>query len=89
MSDLSIILGVGAVLVGAPMILNPAKARQSAEAKWKRRVAELEGGAEKNFFEEHRTLKAYPPLSSDEKKRALGVLLVLLGGAEILMNIFR
>lgn len=88
MLDFTLVLSVGAILAGAPMILSPNRARQSSEAAWRRRVSELEAGAEESFHEEQRALKAYPPLSSNAKKRAFGLLLVVLGGAAIVLSLF-
>jgi hypothetical protein len=89
MFDLNLILGVGALLAGVPMVLKPGKARQDTQRAWQRRVAELESGAEETFFEEHRTLKAYPPLSSNGKKRAFGVFLVAVGASVIVLSLLR
>ena len=76
---LSIVLGAGAIVAGIPMVLTPTKARENTEKIWQARLAELDAGAEERFFEERRTLRAYPPLRSDAKKRAFGAFLLLLG----------
>lgn len=58
-----------------------------AEASVTKRLAEIAGGAEELYFEEHRSLEAYPPPSSDAKMRRFGIVLTILGFACIIMGL--
>jgi hypothetical protein len=89
MDLVSLSIGVVSLASGAPMLLVPRRSREKTQAVWKSRVAELNAGADERYFEEGRTLDAYPPIATDTKKRAFGGLLVVIGLALIVMAVVR
>ncbi|TCM14998.1 hypothetical protein EDF56_11145 [Novosphingobium sp. PhB165] len=66
----------------------PGRKRAEAEAHQRRRIDQLDSGAEETFFEERRTIFAYPPPKSDTKMRINGTLQVLLGAASIALAVW-
>jgi uncharacterized membrane protein HdeD (DUF308 family) len=85
----SLFFGVFALLSGVPMLIFPKRRREAAQAKWATRVAEIDSGAEETFFEERRSLLAYPPYPTDRKWRIVGALFVAMGVALIALAIWR
>lgn len=79
----AMLIGIGTIITGALMFIRPARARRV----WRKRIAELQAGAREEFFEERRSLEAYPPLSTNTKQRMFAVLLILLGAATIVIGI--
>ncbi len=87
MNYLLVFYGALSLMSGVPILLNAKKRRVVAETSVAKRLAEIAGGAEESYFEERRSLEAYPPPSSDTKMRWLGALLTVLGIASIMMGI--
>lgn len=77
------LIGVATILSGALMFFKPSRERRA----WRKRLEELQAGAKEAFFEERRSLEAYPPLSTNTKQRAFAVLLILLGVATIVISV--
>ena len=80
-------IGILSLVSGIPMAVWPHRKRKAAQAAWSERLAQLDAGAEETFFEERRSLLAYPPYKSDRKMRAAGIFLVLCGIAMIALSI--
>lgn len=57
---------------GLPMLLRPRGHWRRAHGAWERRRAELGAGAAERFFEEGRSLQAYPPPASPRRTQWLG-----------------
>ena len=70
---------------GLALLLWPRRLRSKAAEQRARRMAELDSGSEEAFFEERRTLEAYPPLGAGGW-RILGALLVLLAMALVALG---
>ncbi|EIZ79347.1 hypothetical protein WSK_2193 [Novosphingobium sp. Rr 2-17] len=81
----SLIYGSLSLISGVPMLLFPAQKRNAAVKAWKSRMQEIKAGKPEQFFEELRSLEAYPPYSTDRKWRAVGALLTF-GGVVMLVN---
>jgi len=79
----SIIIGACAIAIGAARLLKPSQTR----ATHGDRLAALQAGAKEDYFEEQRTLEAYPPPSTDTKQRAYGMLGIVLGLGTILFGV--
>lgn len=82
-----LIYGATTAAGGVPILLNARKKRLLAHAAVAKRLDELAAGATEFYFEERRSLEAYPPPSSDAKMRWLGFMLTILGIAMIVMGI--
>ena len=78
------VIGSGLVMVaGAALVWFPRRYRKRAERERAARLAELDAGADEAFFEERRSLVAYPPPRSDWTWRLLGTVVFLLGAFEL------
>ena len=86
---LSLMIGGTALACGLPMLFFPREERLVAEAKVLARKAELAAGADEHFFEERRSLEAYPPPKTDRKWRIKGAFLTTSGVALLLLSFFR
>ena len=71
------------IVVGLVTLVWPRWFANRAKARHDRRMAELRAGAEEAFFEEQRSLVAYPPSPPRRWNRVYGGLLVLLGLAHL------
>ena len=71
------------IAAGLVSILWPRWLMNRAKARYDRRLAELRAGAEETYFEEQRSLLAYPPRVPWRWDRLYGGLLVLLGLADL------
>jgi hypothetical protein len=85
----SLIIGVPCLLSSLGMMIFPHKRRLRAEAKVIQRKAQLAAGAPERFFEEARSIDAYPLPATDTKWRIKGVLLAVCGLSLILLSFFR
>ncbi|WP_395395458.1 hypothetical protein WBP07_08380 [Novosphingobium sp. BL-8A] len=86
MDALPLFLGIPTLARGVPMALRPARNRSIANARWRQRLEELEGGAPESYFEERRSLIAYPPCRTDRRTRVVGILSVFIGLALIALS---
>ncbi len=84
MDWLSVFFGASGLITGVPMVMFPARKRRNAIKTRKARLAELQAGSRERFFEERRSIEAYPPPSSDRRMRLAGVAL-MLGGLFLLV----
>jgi hypothetical protein len=78
-------IGVMNTAVGLRMLVEP----QHFHTKIDKRKTELDAGAPERFFEERRTLVAYPPPASVRGWRFKGTVLMLLGIACVSVSFFR
>ena len=78
----SLVIGAFSLFSGAGMLIFPRRKRLAAEAKVAHRKEQLAAGAPERYFEESRSLDAYP-LPATEIKGAfmtvVGLTLLLLG----------
>lgn len=86
---LTLVIGLLTFVSGARMCLFPRARRLAAEARVSQRKSELEQGASEKFFEERRTLQAYPLLKTDGKWRAKGAIMTLCGALLIALSFVR
>lgn len=84
-----LLIGSFALASGLVMFVLPRRSRLAAEASSSARKAELQRGATERFFEERRTLDAYPPAPTDRKWRFKGAFFTLLGLVLIILSSFR
>ena len=81
----SAIIGLFALVAGLPMFFVPGKKRAEAVARIANRKAELSAGADESFFEEARTIDAYPPPKTERAWRIRGAVLTLVGIASLVL----
>jgi len=86
---MSVFIGVPALVSGSAMLFFPRKKRLEAEAKVAIRKAQLTAGASERYFEEGRTLDAYPLPATDRKWRTKGAFLTACGIALLCLAYFR
>jgi hypothetical protein len=67
------------VAAGAALAVLPGRYRRKSQRIHADRLAELDAGADESFFEERRSLEAYPPMRHDRTWRLLGAVLLLFG----------
>lgn len=79
--------GSFSLISGIPMLLFPARRRHAAVKAWKHRLQDIDAGEPEQFFEERRSLEAYPPYSTDRKWRLVGAFLTF-GGVLMLFRAF-
>jgi hypothetical protein len=72
------------IVAGLVTILWPERIATRAKAQYDRRLAELQSGAEESYFEEQRSLLAYPPRPLWRWTRECGFLLAAVGLAILL-----
>jgi hypothetical protein len=77
--------GIIGLATGLPMLLFARRTRLAARAKAESRMAQLSAGASQRYFEEARSLIAYPLPATDEKWRTRG--LVFTTGGMILLGL--
>lgn len=77
---------MGAV-IGAALLLFPAKLVVRMTDRHSARVAEIEAGAPEAYFEELRELKAYPPPKKPMTLRVLGGVLLVVSAGLIVINL--
>ncbi len=75
----SLMIGGMSLFAGIPMLAIPNVKRLKAEARIARRKAEIDEGGSGHFFEERRSLDAFPPPKSDRGWRVKGMIATLLG----------
>lgn len=85
----SLFIGLPALVGGAGMLLFPRARRLAAEARLARRKSQLADGEPERFFEERRTLDAYPLPATDGRWRAKGAFFTVCGAALIVMSYYR
>ena len=73
--------------LGLGLMWLPHKYRQRAQGRQAARLAELDAGDDEHFFEERRSLEAYPPSKSDRVWQLLGAV-ALLGGSIQMYDLF-
>jgi len=71
------------------MLALPRRSRLAAEADARSRKAQLAAGAPERFFEERRSLEAYPPAPTDRRWQMKGAFFTLLGIALLSLAILR
>jgi hypothetical protein len=74
-----LIMGIFCLATGLPMLLFAHRARLERKTATDIRKAELAAGASERYFEEQRTLNAYPAPETDGKRRMRGLLLTAGG----------
>jgi hypothetical protein len=84
-------LAIGALCLpsGLGMLIFPRKKRLNAEAKVLLRKEQLAAGAPERYFEEGRTIAAYPLPATDTKWRVRGALLTICGLTMLLLGFAR
>lgn len=85
----SLIIGAFCLPSGLGMLIYPRKKRLAAEAKVELRKDELAAGASERYFEEGRSIGAYPLPATDTGWRVKGALLTVVGGFLLLLGYFR
>ena len=89
MDLMSLFIGVPTLVSGSAMLFFPRKKRLEAEAKVAIRKAQLRAGAAERYFEEGRTLDAYPLPATDGKWRSKGAFFTVCGIALLCFAYFR
>ena len=84
----ALIIGGFSLIAGAPMLAFPSAKRFEAEARIARRKAEIDDGGSELFFEERRSLDAYPPPKTNRGWRIKGMIATLLGLVLIGLAVF-
>lgn len=79
-------IGLCSLASGVPMLVIPRKKRLAAEKNLSTRKVQLAAGASEHYFEERRTLDAYPPPGTDAKWRMRGALLTGGGVALLVLS---
>ena len=72
---------------GVALMVVPGRIRRRAERIHAERLAQLDAGGEESFFEERRSLEAWPPPRHDRSWRWLGAVLILVAGLQILLAV--
>lgn len=85
----ALVIGILTLGAGLPMALSPRRKRLAAQAQHAARKAALDAGDDERFFEERRTLDAYPPARTDRGWQIKGGLLMLVGTALIVIGLYR
>jgi hypothetical protein len=76
---------LASIALGIGLIVWPPPKQGDKEQRRQARLAELASGAPERYFDERRELEAYGPRSAGPF-RALGVLMVLIGGAVLFVG---
>ena len=76
---------LGSVGLGLAVIIWAPRMQRGKEEQRQARLAEIEGGASEQYFEERRQLEGYGPKSAGPL-RLLGVLLLLIGVARFFVS---
>lgn len=84
-----LIVGGFCLFSGIEMLIFPRKKRLAAEAKIRSRKQELAAGAPERYFEEGRSIDAYPLPPTDSRWRIKGAFLTVCGVALWLLDYFR
>ncbi len=84
-----LIVGGFCLFSGIQMLIFPRKKRLAAEAKIRSRKQELAAGAPERYFEEGRSIDAYPLPPTDSRWRIKGAFLTVCGVALWLLDYFR
>jgi hypothetical protein len=85
----ALVIGAFCLTSGFGMLIFPRKKRLVAEAKVARRREELAAGAPERYFEEARSIAAYPLPSTDKKWQIKGAFFTALGLALLLIGYSR
>lgn len=75
----ALVIGAFCLSTGLGMLLFPRRKRLIAETRVAKRKEQLAAGAPERFFEESRSIEAYPPAATDKKWRIKGALLTACG----------
>jgi hypothetical protein len=86
---LSLFFGAPCLVSGLAMLFFPRKRRLAAEAKVADRKAQLALGGTERYFEEGRSLEAYPLPTTDGKWRVMGAFFTICGIALVGLSFFR
>ncbi|MCJ2181564.1 hypothetical protein MTR62_02395 [Novosphingobium sp. 1949] len=81
-----VFIGVSSIASGIAPTVWPHRRREKALHDRAERMAAIDAGAPETYFEERRTLDAYPPPRSDRRMRFLGVGQITLGTAILLLD---
>jgi len=81
--------GLMGVLVGTPMLVSATKKKDAAERAQRSRLHELKTGRDERFFEERRSLEAYPPFKSILGWRVAGAFFLIGGIFLIVLSVLR
>lgn len=85
----SLIIAAFCLASGLGMLIFPRQQRLAAEAKVRLRKQELAAGDSERYFEEARSIDAYPLPANDTKWRLRGAILMACGIALLLLGYFR
>lgn len=85
----SLIIGAFCLPSGLGMLIYPRKRRLAAESKVARRKDDLAAGASERYFEEARSIDAYPLPVTDMGWRTKGALLTTIGLVLLLLGYVR
>lgn len=79
--------GVIALGIGLPQVIAPRRSFLMSRQDHAKRISEIEAGAPEQFHEEYRSLKAYPPTSSERAWLVSGWVAVVAGLAATAMGL--
>jgi len=82
-------MGALSLAAGLGMFVFPRRKRLTAEARLAERKAQLAAGASERYFEEGRSLDAYPLPTTDAKWRMRGAFFTLCGLALLVLSVIR
>ncbi|WP_343612645.1 hypothetical protein [Novosphingobium sp.] len=85
----ALVIGAFCLPSGLGMLIYPRKRRLAAEAKVALRKEELAAGSSERYFEERRSIDAYPLPATDTGWRTKGALLTAAGLILLLIGYFR
>lgn len=85
----SMLIGAFSLASGLVMLVLPRRSRLAAEAEARSRKAQLDAGAPERFFEERRSIDAYPPAPTDRRWRLKGAVFTVLGITLLALALFR
>ncbi|MDR3571453.1 MAG: hypothetical protein P4L81_04635 [Candidatus Pacebacteria bacterium] len=85
----SLVIAAFCLPSGLGMFIFPRKKRLAAEAKVRLRKQELAAGAPERYFEEGRSIEAYPLPATDAKWRIRGAFLTMCGIALLFLGYLR
>jgi len=83
-----LVIGAFCLPAGLGMLISPRKKRLAAQAKATLRSKELAAGASERYFEERRSIDAYPLPATDAKWQIKGAFFTVLGLALLLLGYF-
>ena len=84
----ALVIGAFCLPSGLGMLIFPRRKRLAAEARVALRNEELATGASERYFEERRSIDAYPLPATDTKWQIKGAFFTVLGLALLLLGYF-